>query len=148
MKVENLRKVANAIEAAPDEEFFMGSSFIHSCGTPACIAGFASSFAEGGRMARYYKGPACFTQRIVEDFLGLGPKSAQELFYPASHARDDGNDVWSLFYRMEKREKEYLKQVGGSYGTSYVDACKAGFYTKEDAVKLLRCIADGVLVVN
>lgn len=71
MNKENLLRVAEAIERAPDEAFDM-SDYGHGCGTPACIAGFAAQIAG--------ENPPHYVESFAREVLDLTYRESEVLF--------------------------------------------------------------------
>jgi len=79
VNVENLRKVRDHIASLPPEQVNMGLfQGEKSCGTVACIAGWATEL-NGGRRA--------------QGWLGLYDRQTRELFTPRGWARDEHRRV-------------------------------------------------------
>ena len=83
MNIVNINKTIEAIRHQRDIGIFfdMGTFFDsnHSCGTSACIGGFAAILANGGtmRVGRDYESEG-------REYLGLDPETAGNLFYPGA----------------------------------------------------------------
>lgn len=76
-----LTLVRDTIKTRP--EHFDMSIYIHDCGTPGCIAGYAIAVATGTNnlypvLDETHKSP----EVLATDFLGLDYESASELFKP------------------------------------------------------------------
>lgn len=126
MNNENLLRVANTIERFPDQ-FNMGSwgyNFTpHTCGTVACIAGFAA------HLAKENKDECVVIFSTAASYLGLDPDDAESLF------TGGGNSIW------EKYAEELQLQI--------VESIMAELYVPLEtirpihAVTLLRKLASG-----
>lgn len=91
MNTENILKLADIIAAQPwacynDEnpDFVHGyyqGCFYHSCGTAACIAGFATAVSRGDVSAKISNLSTSDVKHIAQAFLGLDRERASQLFY-------------------------------------------------------------------
>jgi hypothetical protein len=109
MNIENIDKTIEAIRHAKEKGiFFDMGMFIdrnHTCGTAACIGGFAAILAKDGlkNLPRYAEN----IDLIAADFLGLDGEQAGSLFYPG--ATENG---WQASAENAIEVLEHLKETG------------------------------------
>lgn len=86
VNVENIQKLIEVLKTKelkedkvgkPVEGFSM-SQFYYSCGTPACIAGWASFLVDGGKSSNFSDGVVS----LASDFIGVDEETGHSLFYP------------------------------------------------------------------
>lgn len=92
MNTANITTLANVIENLPPERFNMRSwassqngptptrhEVVHSCGTVACIGGWAESLAKPDEVMASVAEPGF---RLAYNWLGITREQAEELFMP------------------------------------------------------------------
>lgn len=84
MNINRLQLLRDTIASAPEEQFDMTHFFGRSCGTTACIAGFAASLSWGKTLheaaERDCTSSVMEVQNVAAAWLGLEWKDAHELF--------------------------------------------------------------------
>lgn len=78
MNIKNAKTLVGQLKRLPDEKFDMGPLIAHrSCGTVACIAGYASILNGGPTEDDDVSSPYNFAQK----WLGLNTNVAESLFH-------------------------------------------------------------------
>jgi hypothetical protein len=135
MNIENIDKTIKTIEhhqKVADIFFDMGM-FIdthHTCGTAACIGGFAAIAAKGDKIKKVFKSDKA-PETIGQRFLDLDDETAHDLFYPTGleygfsatakdaikvleHLKKTGKVKWSVVnpdpIKRDKAMRKFLKK--------------------------------------
>lgn len=91
MNTDNIRRLADVIEAEPhtDREAASGFTmmcFFHTCGTPACIAGWADTLSGADDWSGATR-TDCVEERAAK-WLGLAASQAYALFWGGTEIKD------------------------------------------------------------
>lgn len=98
MNKENMLKIADAIEAHTIANFRMVDFFKESCGTSACVAGFAHLLMAKETGAPKPEDNFLSAPRLNQaaDYLGLEYNDAYELFHALSLDGDGDEDTYGF----------------------------------------------------